>query len=145
MENGSLRQAEIRRDRQASGPRKHGESLPKNQTSGEMGAAIQRLTPGRISRADLLDLFDRRADYKTIQSWRYGWNGAPQWAVELIQGKLAARARADLAAGAKLKAGKGKGWNKCAATLAAWRERKARERDEQEKAAHEAALLDKPN
>ncbi len=140
MENDSLQPSEIRRDMQVDDTQKHRESLRRKPVSGEMGAAIQRLIPGGITRSALLDLFDQRASHKAIEAWRYGWRGAPQWAVDLIRSKLAARAAADIAAGAMIPVSRGMGWNKGAKTLAVWRERKARERDEKEKAAHEAAL-----
>ncbi len=127
---------------QESGTRKHGESLPGNSASPGMGAAIRRLIPGgRITRESLLDLFDRRAGHKAIEAWRYGWRGTPQWAVDLIQGKLAARAAADLAVGAKLKPGNRGSGAAGAKALAAWRERKAREKNEKEKAAQAADIL----
>ncbi len=141
MENESLQTREIMLTSLERGTRKHGESLPGNSASPGMGAAIRRLIPGRITRESLLDLFDQRASHKAIEAWRYGWRGAPQWAVDLIQGKLAARAAADLAAGAKLKPGNRGSGAAGAKALAAWRERKAQERDE--KAArdkHEKAI-----
>ncbi len=138
----ALHTDEIGDQERAGNTRKHAESSPRKQTSPEMGAAIQRLIPGRITRVMLLDLFDWRAEYKAIQSWRYGHHRAPQWAADLIKDKLAKRAAADLIAAAAIKPPIGKGWNKGAATLAAWRERKAREK---EKAANEAAGNQKPD
>jgi hypothetical protein len=138
MENESLQTGENRRDMQASGPQKHGKSLPKKFASPEMGAAIRRLIPGQITRESLLDLFDRRASYKAIEAWRYGWRAPPQWAVDLIRTKLATRAAIYLAAGAKLKPGNRGSGAAGTKALAAWRERKARERDEKEKAARES-------
>lgn len=134
----SLQNNGIDADSRASGTQKHCESLPGKQVSREMDAAIRRLIPHeRISQWQLLDLFDRRASYASITAWRFGWRRAPQWAADLIRSKLAARAADDIAAGQALKPPIGKGWNKGAKTLAAWRERKARERDEKEKAAHD--------
>ncbi len=141
MKNEPLQPSGNGHDARASAPQKHGESLPAKSASPEMGAAIQRLIPGRITRDALLDLFDQRADYKTVQSWRYGWRGPPQWAVDLIQGKLAARAAAYLAAGAKLKPGNRGSGAAGTKALRAWRERKARERDEKEKAAQDRAAF----
>lgn len=139
MENGSNVACEIGSESQASAPQNHHASLPKKRVTREMDDAIQRLIGKQPSRGALLDLFDNRATAAAIKAWRYGWRGSPQWAVELIRSKLAAQARADLAAGAKLRPGAGMGWNKGAKTLAVWRERKARERDAKEKAANEAA------
>ncbi len=139
VENESLQLSEIRRLAQESAPRKHRDLLLGAPVTLHMDVAIKRLINGRITRDALLDLFDQRASHAAIKAWRYGWRGAPQWAVDLIQGKLAAQAAADIAAGAKLKPSVGMDCNKGARALAAWRERKARERDEKEKAARDGA------
>ena len=145
VENKSLPPIEFAGHVRGSGTREHRESLPRKLVTREMDAAIKRLIVGRITRGALLQLFDQRATFAAINAWRYGWRGAPQWAVDLIQGKLAAQAAADLAASASLRIGKGQSGGGAigAKALRAWRERKARERDEKEKAACEQAALNR--
>lgn len=126
----SLRPIEIAHSSQVSGARKHGESLRRKPVSAGMDAVIRRLinTP-QISRGTLLELFEHRASFAAITAWRFGWRGPPQWAVDLIGDKLATRAARDAAEFAKIRPTIGMGWNKGAATLAAWREKKSRQKE----------------
>ena len=127
-------ESEIACDVQADTSPGHRDLLPKKRVTREMDTAIRRLIDKPITRGKVIELFDYRASFPAISLWRYGHRGAPQWAVELIRSKLAKRAAEDLAIGAAIRPGVGMNWNKGAKTLAVWRERKARERDEKEKA-----------
>ncbi len=139
MENDSLRQAKFDTSPRARAARKHRESFWINSGKGDFRAVIDYLVPPPASPASLVALFDSRATYGAIQHWRYR-GSAPAWAIDLACEKLHARlntayqilARAPQWVGAPERRGAAG-----AKALAAWRERKAREK---EKAAHEAAL-----
>lgn len=97
-----------------------------------MDDAIRYLLPRyeRIPRATAITLFDGRATYAAITAWRFGWRRAPQWAVDLIRSKVAARAREGDRISAAIKPGNRGSGAAGTKALRAWRERKARERDE---------------
>lgn len=145
MENESLQTREIDANSQASHTRKHGKSLPANSPTREMDAAIRYLLPqyARIPRHALVTLFDYRANLATIKTWRFGWNRAPQWAVDLIRSKIEARRQEGAKLQVAIKPGNRGSGAAGTKALAAWRERKARERDEKEKAATEAAAFNR--
>jgi hypothetical protein len=145
----SLHDDEIRRAVRANGVRKHGESLPRHKVSGGIDALIRQLlnTPkGRAPNAEsMIELFNGRASFAAIVQWRFGWKTPPAWAGDLLRSRIAAR-RLELdrfdASIPRRGAGSGERGKR---HLAAWRERKARERDEKEKAANEAASNQKPD
>ena len=58
-------------------------ALPRN----AIDRAIRTLAPNDRPQT-LVDLFDGRANYHTIRSWRRGQVGTPQWALDLISAKL---------------------------------------------------------
>lgn len=139
MKNGSLQDDGICPRVQASGTRKHGESFWINSGKGDFRAVIDCLVPPPAKPANLVALFDGRASYTAIQHWRAG-RKAPAWAIDLACGKL----RQHLNTAHQLIQGASR-WIGAAdrrgaagtRALAAWRERKAREK---EKAAEVAAL-----
>ena len=92
-----------------------------------MDAAIRYLLPKyhRIPRAAAEALFDHRASYAAIKTWRFGWNRAPQWAVDLIRSKIEARRREGAALQAAIKPGNRGSGAAGTKALAAWRARKA--------------------
>ena len=112
-----------------SGRREHGETLPRKPYTAA-SKAIECLLPPPIPRTKLLALFQNRATIDAIKNWRYGRSKPPQWAVDLLRSKLNAKAAAIAALGTRLEPSVGMGWNKGAKTLAVWREREARKREE---------------
>lgn len=136
VENESLQTFEFNGRVPASGTRKHRESLPRNSRPPNFRTIIDWLVPPPASQANLVALFDGRANYGMIRHWKYGRAKPPAWAVELACEKLRAqiepaekalqRARQWIGADQQAKGAAG------AKALAAWRERKARERDEKE-------------
>ena len=107
----------------------HRESLPRKPHTAA-SKAIECLLPPPIPRTKLLALFQNRATIDAIKNWRYGRSKPPQWAVDLLRSKLNAKAAAIAALGTRLEPSVGMGWNKGAKTLAVWREREARKREE---------------
>jgi hypothetical protein len=134
---------------QARGYRKHRDSLPRNRGTtpfwsfmvGNLG-----LEPP-YSPAKLTAFFHGRASYGLIRHWRYGHCEPPPWATELMRQEARKRIAIMNTAIESLNkfhrhesAGK-----RGTRHLRAWRERKARERDEKEKAAELAALQQAAN
>jgi hypothetical protein len=107
----------------------HRESLPRKPCT-PARKAIECLIPPPISRVALLALFDNRATIDSIKNWRYGRSRPPQWAIDILRSKLNAKAAVIAALGTKLEPSTGMGWNKGVKTLAVWREREARKREE---------------
>lgn len=133
---GSLQAATIARESLERGTRKHCESVARKKVTTGLDAAIQLLHPAPVDRQTLIDLFDGRASYAAIRAWRYGWRTAPTWAAGVLKWKLGMRAAQMLAANVPERSkSRGAAGTKA---LAAWRERKARERDEKEKAANDS-------
>lgn len=128
-------ESEIVGDVQASGSSGHRDSLRWNNESRAIRRAIYILMP-EPSRAKLLALFDDRATVSAINNWRYGHTKPPQWVIALMLKRLdefTAEAREAMRSIAPIKrTSRGERGSR---QLAAWRERKARERDEKEKAA----------
>ena len=58
--------------------------------------AIQVLLPAPINPEKLVALFDGRATYAAIKSWRYGVASPPQWALDVLEAKTRERANAML-------------------------------------------------
>jgi hypothetical protein len=75
-------------------------------------------------------LFENRASIDSIKNWRYGRSRPPEWAIFILRTKLNAKAASIVELGTKLEPSIGMGWNKGAKTLAVWREREARKREE---------------
>lgn len=140
-----LDESRNRRGSSENGAPNHRDTLHSNRYAGAkeaIRAAIDYLVPAPAKPADLIAIFDGRANYGMIRNWKYGLAFPPPWAMDLLQRRLNERAaqplqKAKAIAGVQ---GPGMGWNKGAKTLAVWRERKARERDAKEKAAEIAAL-----
>ncbi len=131
MENESLQTNGNRRDAQASDTRKHGKSFPRNKVTNGIDRAIKvACDPYPVTRQRLLDLFDGHAPFTSIRSWRYGWSRPPMWAVELLQAKINMRLKELYHVLATIEARTGGPGERGTRHLAAWRERKARERDE---------------
>ncbi len=131
---GSLQNDGIDADSRASGTRKHSESLPRNKQTGGIDRAIKAACdPYPVTRQRLLDLFDNRAPFTSIKLWRYGWTRPPAWAIELLQTKLEARRQELYRVLATIEGRLSGPGERGTRHLAAWRERKARERDEKEK------------
>jgi hypothetical protein len=139
-EMASLHGNENQARAQESGARQHGDSFWTNSNKGDFRAVIDCLLPPPARAADLVALFDNRATYAAIQNWRSGRN-APAWAIELVCQKLDRRLKEAYQKLARAPQWLSKADRRGAAgakALAAWRERKARERDEKEKAARAA-------
>ena len=136
---GSLQTSGNQRHEQAGDTQKHADSLPAKSVTREMDTAIRYLLPRyeRIPRTAAMALFDGRATYAAITAWRFGWRQAPQWAVDLIRSKIAAHQQTGERIKHAVKPGNRGSGAAGTKALAAWRERKARERDEKEKAARE--------
>lgn len=119
----------------ASGTRKHRESLPHNFDTTPFWRAVTYLLTPPYSPARLTALFGGRAAYGAIRNWRYGHCGPPLWVAEILHARIDEKL-AELERAAQI-------LDKCRRRntagergtrhLAAWRERKARERDENEK------------
>ncbi len=134
---GSLQAATNARESGEHATRKHRDSPKRRKVTPGFDAAIRVLCGSPVTQKALLDLFDNRAGAAVIRAWRYGWNAPPQWAADLLKTKLRARAAATLQLQTLIIPRRGYwGW-RGKETLAAWRERKAHEK---EKAASEAAL-----
>jgi hypothetical protein len=133
----------------AADTQEHRELFWINSNKGDFRFVIDCLAPPPARAADLVALFDGRAKYGAIQNWRAG-HKAPAWAIELACAKLNARLNIAYEAIQRAPQWIGRADRRGAAgakALAAWRERKARERNEQmekEKAAQEAALSQSP-
>ena len=112
-----------------SGRYKHLKSLPRKPYT-PVSKAIECLLPPPISRVALLTLFENRASIDSIKNWRYGRSRPPEWAIFILRTKLNAKAASIVELGTKLEPSIGMGWNKGAKTLAVWREREARKREE---------------
>jgi len=97
-----------------------------------IGQAIERLLPPPIRSAELVDLFDSRASYANIQAWRYGSHKPPQWALDIIDAKLAAAIEPIQECREAVRRegpGPGQGWDKRALTLLGWRARQELEKE----------------
>lgn len=135
---GSLRHNEIGTQVRASNTRKHSESLPRNKLTVGIDHAIKvALDPYPVTQQRLLDIFKGRASFTSIRSWRYGWSRPPMWAVKMLQAKIEARRRELYRVLDMLEGRTGGPGERGSRHLAAWRERKAREK---EKATETAAL-----
>lgn len=143
-EMGSLRAAEIGDESREHGAQKHRESFYVNSNKGHFRAVIDCLVPPPARAANLVALFDGRATYSAIQNWRSGRN-APAWAIDLacqkLNKRLAVMYRSIELAPRHIEKTHRRG-AAGARALAAWRERKAREK---EKAAELAALEREPD
>jgi len=82
-------------------------------------AAMSRLAPGCGSRR-LVPWFDGRATPPQIADWLSGRRNVPQWAIDLINAKLAARYESERQATAQIKTGPGSA-KAGAYALARWR------------------------
>jgi hypothetical protein len=86
---------------------------------------IRGLIPVTTRRA-ILDLFEHKAPWETIRTWRKGHRAAPHWAIDMLERK--ARDRADqlqlLVAGARQQKEKRPGLKAGALNLAKWRARR---------------------
>ncbi len=132
----SLQTPTIVRESGARATRKHRDSPKRQKISAGLDSLIRELLPSpsarTIERQKLLDLFGGHASFACITAWRFGWNAPPQWAIDLLKSKLRKRI-AQLAKYESIVPQRGPhGW-RGKETLAAWRERKARERDEQKR------------
>lgn len=132
----SLRDAEIGDQARASGARKHGESFPRNKVNGGIDALIRQLlnTPkGRSPDPEsAAALFNGRASPAAIVQWRFGWKTPPPWAADLLRSRIAARRQELDRFDASIPRRGASPGERGTRHLAAWRERKARERDEKE-------------
>ncbi len=125
------------------GTRKHSESFPRNKLTSGIDRAIKvACDPYPVTRQRLLDLFDNRAPFTSIRSWRYGWSRPPAWAAELLQAKINARLKELYRVLATIEGRLSGPGERGTRHLAAWRERKAREK---EKAATEIAAAQTPD
>jgi hypothetical protein len=127
---------------QARGYRTHRDSLPSNRGTTAFWSVMVQLLEPPYSRAQLESFFQHRASYGLIRHWRYGHCTAPPWALDLMRQE--ARRQIAKRNGAidtlnSIRRPEGAGIRGTRA-LRAWRERKAREQDEKEKAAEMAAL-----
>lgn len=141
MENGLNDESRISRVARENGARNHDDSFKRKKVNGGIDALIRQLINTPIGRApareSLLELFGNRASYAAITQWRFGWKSPPPWASDLLRSKITARQQELERAKATIpRRGPGPG-ERGTRNLAAWRERKAREK---EKAASEAAL-----
>ena len=105
----------------------HVEMLAANDSTYSFRDILEWLLPPPIAGRDLVELFDRRATFAAIKSWRFGQCAPPQWAIEILDRKLAARIAAIEARRQALPhcAGPGSGWNKNATRgLGEWRAKK---------------------
>jgi hypothetical protein len=132
---------------QARGYRKHRDSLPSNRGTTPFWACMVHLLEPPYSPAKLTAFFHGRASYGQIRHWRYGHCEPPPWAIEPMRQEFRKRiaimnAKIESLNNIHRHESAGKRGTR---HLGAWRERKARERDEKEKAAKMAALDQAPN
>ena len=121
----------------ARGYRKHRNSLPSNRGTTPFWAFMVRHLEPPYSPAKLTAFFNKRASYGLIRHWRYGHCEPPPWAIELMRQeahKRIAVINAGIELLNKIRRHESAGI-RGTRHLRAWRERKARERDEKEKAA----------
>lgn len=118
-------------DRQiASATQKYLEKSPIRHSRNPISGAIALLLRAPIAKADLVALFDSRATYAAIQSWRYGQCEAPQWAIDILDRKIELATAPHQEARKRLRAGPGKGWNKGAAIgIGQWRIKRAEQKE----------------
>ena len=139
----SLQTGENRRDAREHPTQKHRKPVTNHKLTAGIDTAIKSLLLPPMTQQKLLSLFDNRVPFSSIRAWRYGWSRPPIWAVELLQAKLEAHVKELYRALATVESrGAGPG-ERGTRHLAAWRERKARERDEKEKAARERATFNR--
>ncbi len=142
MEIGSLQPSEIRRSARQSGRRKHPESLLGNTYTSAFWACMVHLLEPPRTRTKLTAFFHGRASYELIRLWRFGRCAPPDWATDIMRHEIQKRVAEinALIEGLKKIPVQESPGIRGTRHLAAWRERKARERDEKEKAANAAAL-----
>ena len=127
-------ESEFGSDAQVSAAHKHSAIPKKQKVTGGLDTVIRALCAPAVTRESLLELFDNRASYEAIKAWRFGWRRAPLWACELLKAKIRFRAANWIAHESTITPQIGYRGSHGKHNLAAWRERKARERDAKEKA-----------
>jgi len=89
-----------------------GQKVPKNfrrvvVRADELNNLIRMLRPN-ATRTELLDLFDNRASWHSIESWRLGRRYVAPWAIQLLNERI--DAMRELAARIKPGPGQSAGW-----------------------------------